>query len=288
MTCLNIPENLRFKKGGCKFLGTVPIYNTAAGIGSNEARSKRGLQVFHSCMDILSTELREFCMESCTLSDGGGKLFEVVPRVAFLSADYQQIQAHLLHVGSGCYMCDCPHSEMDRTSPANGDQEWPLRNFRKVLSEMSRLSEQVLSPDGTVKYGEHKTIEAWERQWKMCFMLCWFAKLLDVDFDALLGCPRDLLHHILLGIFGEHIVNAIVHAIKKALGHEKYWTAPPAPAGTARKPPALMNDSKMCAIFSRLAERLGMTNQDWAGFTISPNMGKHFLKVCLCHCNKIL
>jgi hypothetical protein len=149
---------------------------------------------------------------------------------------------------------------------------------------MSRLAEQVLTPEGKVKFGEQKTITEWERQWKMRFMKCGFAKLLDVHFDALLGCPRDLLHHILLGIFGEHIVTAIVHAISKAFEHEKYWAKPPAPAGAGRKQPALMNDTKMCAIFNRLAERLGMTNQDWAGFTISPNMGRHFLKVCLYHC----
>ena len=96
-------------------MGAIPIYNQAAGSGSSDARSQRALEVFHSCMDLLSNELRDFCRESCMLSDGGGKVFEVVLRLAFMSADYQQIQAHLLHVGTGCYMCGCPREEMDLT-----------------------------------------------------------------------------------------------------------------------------------------------------------------------------
>jgi hypothetical protein len=68
-------------------------------------------------------------------------------------------------------------------------------------------------------------------------------------------------------------VNAIVHAIEKALSHYNYF----AKFGPGR--PALMNKEKMQAIFNKLATRLGMTDQDEAGFTISAGMAKHFLKV---------
>ena len=85
-----------------------------------------------------------------------------------------------------------------------------------------------------MKFGERKTrtIDGWEQKWKMCFMKCGFSKLLDIDFDTLLGCPSDLLHDsdILLGIFGEQMVKAAVHMIQKALGRReppKYWETGP-------------------------------------------------------------
>ena len=93
----------------------------------------------------------------------------------------------------------------------------------EVLDALGLLADEVLDADGKVKFGDVGRIKDWQKIWKIRFMECGFAKLLDVDFDILLGCPRDLLHHILLGVFGSHIVNAIVHAIKKSLSHDNYF-----------------------------------------------------------------
>ena len=100
-----------------------------------------------------------------------------------------------------------------------------------------------------------------------------FAQLLGVDFDVLLGCPRDMLHHILLGLFGQHIVNSIMHLLKQALADPLYWRS----GGQGN--PALMNDEKMNAIWNRLAERFAQVTQDESGYTITAKMAKHFLKV---------
>ena len=275
----------RFKKGGCRFLGTVPIYNFDAALVSEARARKRALEVFQACMDVLSTELREFCSESCTMRDGGGRFWEAVPRVAFFAADYQQIHQHVCMSGLGCHACKCSFKDWDHSAPASGADTWEFRNFAEIIKELEILAGEVLDSDGKIKRGNFDKIKAWKKKWKMRFMRCGFAKLLDVDFDVLLGTPRDLLHHILLGIFGEHILKAIVSKIEQALGranNPKYWES----GGSGR--PALMSDQKMNAIFERLTTRLGMVNQDESGFTIGPGTAQHFQMVksvlsCLFH-----
>ena len=77
-----------------------------------------------------------------------------------------------------------------------------------------------------------------------------FARLLGIGFDIFLGRLRHMLHHILLGLFGKHIVNSIMHLLKQALTDPLYWQS----GGLGN--PALMSDLALMsdAIWIRLAE----------------------------------
>jgi hypothetical protein len=101
VTLLNIHESVRFKSGGVRFYGILPVYNYEAAIGSAEVVAKRQLELYHDCMSIVSEELREFCLQPCTLLHGNGNLHDVVPRLAFIGSDYEQVRHHVLLTTSG-------------------------------------------------------------------------------------------------------------------------------------------------------------------------------------------
>ena len=97
MTLLNIHESVQFKSGGVRFLGTfkLPSYNYAAAFGSDDAVSKWQLRLYHTCMSIVSEELRKFCLQPCKLRLWDCVLFDMVPLLAFMGSDFEQIRQHL-------------------------------------------------------------------------------------------------------------------------------------------------------------------------------------------------
>ena len=259
---LNVNENKRFKKGGARFLGCYPVYNYDAAIGSQDVKRARALQLHHECSRALSKELREFCMRSHAMQTGDGIWYDCVPRLAFLATDYQQARQHLAFSGSGCELCMCPFEELDR--PGNN---FPIRNFKDVLESLQRLADECLDDRGNIIYGKKKVIEAWQREHRMKFIDNGFTCLMDVDFDVIMGVPRDFLHFVLLGLFGEHIVDSSVHKVTESVGNEAYRQS------------ALMNDEKMNMIWNRLAERMSQVTESESALTITVKMSKHFLKV---------
>ena len=268
MTLLNVHESMRFKAGGVRFLGCFPVYNYDAAIGSSAVKSARALQLHHDCCRALSDAIFEFCKSSVQMRAGNQLVYECTPRFAFMSGDFQEVKEHVALMGLGCYMCKCPTDQMHVF-----DRRWPLRRLGPVMRSMASLADDVLDNDGNVKWGKGKTVTDWERKWRMKFIENGFASLLGIGFDIFLGCPRDMLHHILLGLFGQHIVNSIMHLLKQALADPLYWQS----GGQGQ--PALMSDEKMNAIWNRLAERLALIIQDESGYTITAKMAKHFLKV---------
>jgi hypothetical protein len=126
-----------------------------------------------------------------------GSIYDVVPRLAFVAADFRQIQQNVALVGRGCHVCECLHEELDRTGI-----QWPLRGLRNIMESLYLLADEVLDENGKIRYGKVKKIKEWEKQVGMKFLENGFAPLLKIGFDVCLFSPRDLLHHVLLGLFG--------------------------------------------------------------------------------------
>jgi hypothetical protein len=268
VTLLNINENKRFKQGALRFLGCVPIYDHDASLLTSEGKKReRALMLFHDCMRIVSVKISEFCQKKHLMVAGDGCQYICVPRLAFIAADFQQIQQNLALSGARCHVCECPHDELDCT-----DTIWPLRDASRTENEMYHLADMVLDPVGRVVYGGKKIIKEWEKKSGVKFMENGFVPLSKVGIDHHLCNPRDLLHHLTLGLYGEHIVNSSIHSLifaDSGLGNQAFWAG-------ARPP---IDDKKVKAIWTQLALRLENIQEEDAGFTISSKMSKHFLKV---------
>ena len=235
---------------------------------STDAKRLRSLQLFHDSIAVLSDDLSVAFSKTHKMRAGNGCEFLVVPRLAFVAADFQQIQQNTLLHGRGCHFCECPFESLDDTT-----QRWPLRNSRDTIKSMYILANKVLNADGSIKYGKKKVIEEWEKEHKTKILENGFAPLLKYGFDICLGSPRDILHHILLGLFGKHIIGSIIYLIifdKAGLGNPLFSNCKP----------ALMSPELAVGIWHRLFLRLANINEDEACFTISAKMSKHFMKVC--------
>lgn len=268
MTLLNINENKRFKAGAVRFLGCLPIYDyDASRLGSDGKKRNRAMEMFHDCMSIISADIAEFCNDQHTMVCGDGRSYVVQPRIAFVAADFQQIYQNLALAGSGCHVCQCPKDSLDCTGTW-----WPLRDAAKTKESMYLLADKILNPDGTVKYGKNKIIKEWEQKWGVKFMENGFADLHRHGLDPHLCNPRDLLHQIPLGLYGEYIVNSTVYKLifaDSGLGNPQFWQGDR----------ATVTDVRVKAIWTSLASRLANIREEDAGFTISAKMSKHFLKV---------
>lgn len=163
---LNVTENKRFKAGGVRFLGCLPIYDNDASLLRSEAkRSRRALEMFHDAMAVLSNQLSIACGQTHRMRAGNGREYLVVPRLAFVAADFQQIQQNTSLQGKGCHFCKCPYENLDDT-----EHRWNLRSMRKISASMYRLADEVLDDSSRIKYGKDKVIKEWEKENRTKFM----------------------------------------------------------------------------------------------------------------------
>ena len=94
------------------------------------------------------------------------------------------------------------------------------------------------------------------------------------DFNVLTSCPKDELHQWFLGLYGEHIIPAIVHRYTQVLQspdliwHDRNGVADP-----------IMSNESVARVFRRLADRLQGVVADTSMMTISPEYAAHFLEV---------
>ena len=73
------------------------MYDYDASLLKSDAKKKdRALRLFHDCCSIVSADLLEFCEQRHTMRCGDGHDYVVVPRLAFVAADFQQIHQNLL------------------------------------------------------------------------------------------------------------------------------------------------------------------------------------------------
>jgi hypothetical protein len=148
------------------------------------------------------------CTQRNRLQAADGSIYEVVPRLAFVAANFQQIQKNVALVGRGCQVHECPHEELDGTG-----MKWPLRNLQKIIESLYSLADEVLDENGKIRYGMVKIITEWEHQAGMKFLENGFAQFPTTGFDICLSSPQDLLHFILLGLFGQYIANSIIYLL---------------------------------------------------------------------------
>jgi len=94
------------------------------------------------------------------------------------------------------------------------------------------------------------------------------------NFDVLTSCPKDELHQWFIGLYGEHIIPAIVYRYTTALQRpdlirkDKQGEAHP-----------LISNEALARIFRRLADRLQGVVTDTSMMTITPDFAAHFLEV---------
>ncbi len=76
---------------------------------------------------------------------------------------------------------------------------------------MLRTADECLDDDGKVLYGKMKVIESWEQKTGLHFMHnSLFEMADDVGLLPVIGLPRYFLQWILSGLFGYHIVKAMI------------------------------------------------------------------------------
>ena len=94
------------------------------------------------------------------------------------------------------------------------------------------------------------------------------------NFNVLTSCPKDELHQWFIGLYGEHIIPAIVHRYTKVLQRpdlvkmDKHGDAHP-----------IMSNEAVARVFRRLADRLQGVVTDTSMMTITPEFSAHFLEV---------
>ena len=95
-----------------------------------------------------------------------------------------------------------------------------------------------------------------------------------LHFDVLTSCPKDELHQWFIGLYGEHIIPAIVHRYTQILQRPDLITVDR--NGHAH---ALVSNEAVARVFKRLADRLQGVVADTSMVTITPEYAAHFLEV---------
>ena len=95
-----------------------------------------------------------------------------------------------------------------------------------------------------------------------------------LHFNFLTSCPKDELHQWFIGLYGEHIIPAIVHRYTKVLQRPDLVTVDK----DGNSHPLLSNEA-VARVFKRLADRLQGVVSDTSTITITPEYAAHFLEV---------
>ena len=95
-----------------------------------------------------------------------------------------------------------------------------------------------------------------------------------LHFNVLTSCPKDELHQWFIGLYGEHIIPAIVHRYTKVLLRPDLVTVD----RDGNSHPLLSNEA-VARVFKRLADRLQGVVLDTSTITITPEYAAHFLEV---------
>ena len=193
-----------------------------------------------------------------------------VVRVAFFMGDHPAQMKHQGHLTRGCGTCWAEEDDLDCT-----DRIWPLRDSVELLASMRRIADQCLNEAGEVMRGKLKVIRQWERESRIRFGYNSILDMAeDLDCHVTLFTPRDFLHAIILGLFGVHIVRAILYLIATTIFRPEFTTD-----HGGRKAPVKERDPGMKTVLRRFADRLGAVLSDESCLTITPEFAEHFLKV---------
>ena len=93
--------------------------------------------------------------------------------------------------------------------------------------------------------------EAEQHLWHKLFKFPPYAWMKVSDFNVLTSCPKDELHQWFIGLYGEHIIPAIVHCYTSVLQRpDLIWLDK-----NKVKHPIISNEA-VARVFKRLADRL--------------------------------
>jgi len=110
-------------------------------------------------------------------------------------------------------VCMAPADKLDST-----DETFPARDSRAFLRSMLCLAESCLDNEVRVLRGGKKRIKEWEKAKGMRFYRnCLLEMADDLQFSLTISTPREFLHYIILGLFGHHIIRAIIYLIESTL-----------------------------------------------------------------------
>ena len=272
---MNIDESKLFKKGAYRFWGCIPKFDNAAAKAAGRSDDwirGRAAAVHRSAMRHVTDEIREFGKPRPYLfADGITRLAEGRP--AIFTGDQPGQDKLLSKLTKGCSVCCAPFEELDCT-----DKEWPLRDAGELLESMRRTADECLNDAGEVIQGKKKVLHDWEIENRMRFGSNAILELFDLGFDAVLQLPRCFLHLVILGLFGHHIIKAIIHLIESLISKAVYTTSFKNKGEPGyRKAPLPENAIK--SVLQRLANRMSSTVADESCLTITADFSMHFLKV---------
>ena len=240
----------------------------AANAGTSQTNIRiRTAEVHQACLGIVLEAVRELNAPAAYRFANGQVLMGEV-RLAFIMGDQPAQDKHIGKKSKSCRMCLCPCDKLDRT-----DETFPCFDWRECRRSLLRTADECLDDNGKVLYGKKKVIEEWEKKYGIHFM---HNSLFDIADDVgllpVIGLPRDFLHWIVLGLFGYHIVKAILHLLFKTILADAYLSE-----HCGRKAP--VTQSTMAHVLRRLARRLSRITSDESCLTISEKFSQHFLKV---------
>jgi hypothetical protein len=95
-----------------------------------------------------------------------------------------------------------------------------------------------------------------------------------LNFNVLTSCRKDELHQWFIGLYGEHIIPAIVHRYTKVLQRPDLVTV-----DKDDNSHPLLSTEAVARVFKRLAARLQGVVSDTSTITITPEYAAHFLEV---------
>ena len=93
-----------------------------------------------------------------------------------------------------------------------------------------------------------------------------------IDFDVILSAPKEELHQILIGLYGEHLLPATMYEIEKVLlgpdtvkGYDKNGV-----------PLYIISKQRLKQVFARLRNRLASLDSSTSTIEVTPEYASHF------------
>ena len=246
------------------------MYSAAAAenAGASETQIRHRIAEVHQLsMHVILEAIRELNAPAA-YRFANGKVLMGEARLAFIMGDQPAQDKIMGKKDKSCRYCGCTVDKLDSTY-----ETFPPFDWRGCQESLLRTADECLDDDGKVRYGKKKVIASWEQKTGFHFMHnSLFSLADDVGLLPVVGLPRDFLHWILLGLFGYHIVKAIIYLLSKTIVADAYLTE----HGNRK---ALVNQSTSSNILRRLARRLSRITADESCLTISEKFARHFLKV---------
>jgi hypothetical protein len=250
------------------------------------------MEVLQAAIAVYVSELNKFSslgQEAMVLCPDG-KVYSMLILLMCLAMDHSETEKQCLKAANGCLSCDCPPDEFDDIT---GTPRTPML-VEHVIGEIRSASARFLNADGTIKLRCKAAVAEWEKQhkirlhWNNWFdVSCpgflsfsylaliaafdWLGqyRILGERFQLYSSIVWCLMHQASIGLFGKHIVRAIIYLLETTLRNDMY----------VRDGNYIISKATIEAIFKRLSARLLEFHSTSAGFELSTKYVAHFRRV---------